>query len=479
MDSLPSVELGAILLAALAVTWLARVFIQPRLFRREELTIRPARQLALELALYPAAGLLAYLALAYSYGFPLGSGLNLLSGFLVLAVFLGLDMALARERLGIHLAVERGAAEPPRRLFPMTRAFLLFALGLAVLTALVLSLILLRDVSMLQSGELAGSLGRELTLEIFFVMAGVFALSANLIWSFSRNLHMLFSLQTETMERIREGDLSVQAPVATANEFGLIAARTNDMLHGLRHRVKLLSALNVAREVQDELLPREDPGLEGVQAAGDSQSCDEIGGDCYDFITTDRNTLLAAVADVSGHGVGPALLMASTRALLRSAAARYEHVADVAGEVNRLLFPDVADSGRFVTLFLAEIDPAAREIRFVRAGHDPALLLEPGGQPRELTTRGAALGVLDSADYAASSLRYQPGALLVVATDGIWEARSPDGEMYGKQRFAAKAAALGDRPPRELVEALLEDWRAFLEGEPAEDDATLIAIKLF
>ncbi|MFW5838144.1 MAG: PP2C family protein-serine/threonine phosphatase, partial [Desulfovibrionaceae bacterium] len=140
--------------------------------------------------------------------------------------------------------------------------------------------------------------------------------------------------------------------------------------------------------------------------------------------------------------------------------------------------PDVAASGRFVTLFLMEVDPAVRELRYVRAGHDPAMLASPEAGLQELTTPGMALGVLEDSVYTMSRTTYEPGSLAACSTDGVWEARSAAGETYGKPRLESLVAEQAASPAQAVVDAVLADHRRFLAGAEAQDDATIIAVKL-
>jgi sigma-B regulation protein RsbU (phosphoserine phosphatase) len=149
-------------------------------------------------------------------------------------------------------------------------------------------------------------------------MAVLLALVVNLIVSYSRNLRLLFNNETDVLERVSRGDLSRTVPVATRDEFGVIAGHTNSMIQGLRHRTKMITALKLAEEVQQNLLPVSAPDHPGLDLSGTSIYCDETGGDYYDFFKLPNNNLGVVVADASDHGVGSALLMTTARAFLIS-----------------------------------------------------------------------------------------------------------------------------------------------------------------
>jgi phosphoserine phosphatase RsbU/P len=242
--------------------------------------------------------------------------------------------------------------------------------------------------------------------------------------------------------------------------------------------------MEVAASVQQGFWPKCAPPMPGFDVAGVSLPCDATGGDYYDYLmraecAADGTVCLVAVGDVTGHGVQAALLMASVRAFLRSRLLSPGGPAAVVNDVNRLLAADLGMSGRFMTLFLLELCPALGRIRYVRAGHDPALLYDPAtGAFHELGGRGIPLGIDSDWVYEEYVVRELPqGALLALGTDGIWEARAASGEMYGKERLRAalREASAGDA--RSVAQAVLSDLEAFRQDEPSRDDVTFVVIK--
>ena len=150
------------------------------------------------------------------------------------------------------------------------------------------------------------------------------------------------------------------------------------MIKGLQHRIQLLSALKLAEEVQQNLLPRRPPEHAGLDLAGTSKYCDETGGDYYDFMGLPEGKLGIVVADATDHGVGSALQMATARAFLLFGVRNYHGPSQLIGEVNRYLTRDSRETSRFMSMFFLEIASSAKTLRWVRAGHDPALLYDPG-----------------------------------------------------------------------------------------------------
>ncbi|MGE4536967.1 MAG: PP2C family protein-serine/threonine phosphatase [Desulfovibrio sp.] len=272
--------------------------------------------------------------------------------------------------------------------------------------------------------------------------------------------------------------------------FSLLAAQAavaivNARLHGeALAKQRMEFDMEVAAGVQQSLLPQGVPLVPGFDLAGASLSCDATSGDYYDFMRRPAaaggpERFFVAVGDVTGHGIQAALLMTSVRAFLRARLLAPGGPAAIVGDVNRLLTCDMGDSGRFMTFFLLEIDPAAGVMRSVRAGHDPALLYDPVGDTfAEVGGRGIPLGIDAGWTYEENVLRPLPeGAVLVLGTDGIWEARAASGEMYGKARLRQAIARGASGDARAVVDAVLADLDAFLAGMPRHDDVTLVVVK--
>ncbi|MDQ7831138.1 MAG: SpoIIE family protein phosphatase [Desulfovibrionaceae bacterium] len=281
--------------------------------------------------------------------------------------------------------------------------------------------------------------------------------------------------------RLATGDFTARAHPKGRDELAELGRIFNDMAPQLADQVRMRESLELAMEVQLRLLPKAPPRVPGLDMAALSIYCDETGGDYYDFYEftgQKRGRVGVVVGDVCGHGVGAALLMATARALMRPRAALAVPPGEMAAGVNRDLCQDTMGTGRFMTLFYVEIDPAGRSLRWARAGHDPALLYDPATDAfTELSGRGVALGVLDDAAYEDMRLEAIPaGAVLVVGSDGIWESRDPAGGMFGKARLERVVRQTAGRGAAAVVAAVAQALDDFRGDAPQEDDVTLVVV---
>ncbi len=242
-------------------------------------------------------------------------------------------------------------------------------------------------------------------------------------------------------------------------------------------------ALALAAEVQKSLLPQEKPRIKGLDIAGKNVSCDEIGGDYYDFLwegSHGTGQLSVVVGDITGHGVDAALLMTTARAFLRMRISQPGTLSEIITAMNRHLTRDILESGRFMTLFYMTIDPDKNCIEWVRAGHDPALVYDPHhNRFEELKGEGVALGLDDTITYPSNrKAGIVDGQVIVIGTDGISEARNRSGEMFGKERFKEIIRRHAQSGASDILDRVFSELDSFTLGQKAEDDRTLVIIKL-
>ncbi|MBW2486973.1 MAG: SpoIIE family protein phosphatase [Deltaproteobacteria bacterium] len=286
----------------------------------------------------------------------------------------------------------------------------------------------------------------------------------------------------DAWKRLAKGDFSVRLQARMKDERAQLIQAFNEIVPKIEEHMRMSYALGLAQEVQQSLLPQSDPLLAGFDIAGASIYCDETGGDYYDFIETNRGGqagLAVVVGDVSGHGVSSALLMATARALIMLRASMPGEAAGIISDVNRHLSLDTAKTGNFMTFFYSELAERGTQIRWVRAGHDPALVYDPSTDAfDELKGRGVPLGFDDSIEYDSFQRRLKPGQVIVIGTDGIWETHDKTGEMFGKEALMEIIRHNHKASARRIVNTVTEALEVFRGDEVPEDDITLVVIKV-
>ena len=223
--------------------------------------------------------------------------------------------------------------------------------------------------------------------------------------------------------------------------------------------------------------------MPGIEICGKTISCDEIGGDYYDFIMgpgTQKNQLSVVVGDISGHGVDSALLMTTARAFLRMRASQPGSITDIVSAMNRHLAEDVSDTGKFMTLFYLKVDAKKRSVEWVRAGHEPAWLYDPNkNRFDELRGPGMALGVVEDYEYISNNKSHlKKGQLIIVATDGIWEGHNKAGEMFGKPRLQSLISTYASSNAQTMINAIFNEHLHFTQDAKREDDLTMVIVKI-
>jgi len=241
-------------------------------------------------------------------------------------------------------------------------------------------------------------------------------------------------------------------------------------------RERMERELELATEIQQRFQPSAPPILEGYQFQGISFSCYEIGGDYYDFIPLEGGRMLIALGDVSGKGTAAALLMSSLHAAMHGQFTANRPLHEAITAVNKYL-ADNTPANRFVTLFVAELDPSNGVLKYINAGHNPPLIGRTDGRIEQLQSGGFPLGILPSAEYEVGEALLAPGEVLVVYSDGVSEANNLKEEEFGLERLSevvrrnlsASASGLRDK-----VESALS---SFTQTAPANDDITLVIAK--
>jgi PAS domain S-box-containing protein len=242
-------------------------------------------------------------------------------------------------------------------------------------------------------------------------------------------------------------------------------------------------ALALAAEVQKSLLPQYGINIPGLDVAGRNVSCDEIGGDYFDFLEQKdypNAPLSIVVGDIAGHGVDAALLMTTARAFLRMRASQSGGISEIITEMNRHLTLDILETGRFMTLFYLAIDPHNNRLQWVRAGHDPAIIYDPKqNRFEELAGTGIALGVNEDFRYEENlKAGVADGQVIALGTDGIWEARNKAGNMFGKKRFREIIRRNAKENATHILDAVYTELDQHTKGLHFDDDITLVVAKV-
>ena len=241
---------------------------------------------------------------------------------------------------------------------------------------------------------------------------------------------------------------------------------------------KMERAMKIARDIQRRLLPAKPPRIEGFDVAGFSEPADDTGGDTYDFLALPDGRWMLVVADASGHGIGPALVIAETRAMLRAISSHVSDAGAVLDTVNSLLVEDMIE-GRFVTCFLGLLDPATATLTYSSAGHGPILFYgRKTDQIVELPTTAIPLGITEELDRSENVVRhFESGDFLAVTTDGFFEAAAADGQEFSIERMTEQLRRDRDLAAADSIASLYDVISTFAEGQPQSDDLTAMIIR--
>ena len=235
--------------------------------------------------------------------------------------------------------------------------------------------------------------------------------------------------------------------------------------------------IEIAREIQRWLVPRRAPEVPGVDIAFATRAAKTIGGDYYDaFRRATDGPLLLAVADVSGKSIPAAMLMATFQGSLRALAGGNGSLSELAVGLNRQACAN-SQNGRFTTAFIAELDPATGDLRYLSAGHNPPILKRGDGTIERLKSENIPLGIELLEDYETGVTRLEPRDLLVIYTDGVTEARNEDREEFGDARLVSLLQAVGQEGSAITLSNIMHVLDEFVGGAPQHDDITCLVVR--
>ena len=264
---------------------------------------------------------------------------------------------------------------------------------------------------------------------------------------------------------------------ALGSQAGVALQRARLIEHFIE-KERMSRDLEIAKEIQHNLLPHEDPSLEGYQIASSFNPCDETGGDCYDFMILPENRLMFMLGDATGHGVGPALVSAETRALLRSTASLTGDLNTMIALVNKLLAQDLPGN-RFTTAFVGLLDTVGHNLVYASAGQGPVLFYDSRAKNVDLLeVTGIPLGIMGDFNYDIAEPRtVNSGDIIMLLTDGFYEWANPAGDLFGAERVSDILLTNAEKTPEEILEIIQTKVRDFSQGTVQADDLTAIVIK--
>ncbi len=319
---------------------------------------------------------------------------------------------------------------------------------------------------------------------IAFMFIGAITITMAMVVRMAGTVTEAVGALTRATTALGEGKLDYRIPIAGKDELWSVAGSFNKMADGLQRMrqmeletERLEEELRLARQIQTRLLPASAPVLEHMELAGKSLPAREVGGDYFDYILLPDGRIGLAVADVSGKGAGAALLMSSFRASLRSQDLARLGPAQTLAALNRFVCSSV-DPGKFITAFLAVLDPRTGEILYANGGHEPPVIVKDGVTVAELSDGGLILGAFAHAEYQEGSIRMPSGSLLAIFTDGVTEAQNMEGDFFGNDRLMeVLGSRIKDDCPH-LLDRILVEIQSFAGEAPQSDDITLLLARM-
>ena len=407
--------------------------------------------------------------------------MNLFTGFITVTIeFFVLEFVFQRRL--VHYFFPKGGLSTTEKTLRIRIRMRLLALMLAINVVPLLALY--ADVSKIYTPATGLHPQLPQLIQIIkFEIVLFFAVGLWVVFLVSSNLTKPFENIIQVLHNIKNGDFKSRVQVTSNDEIGYTGDVINAMSRGLEERDRIRHSLTMAREIQQNLVPRKNISINGLNLAGRSVYCDETGGDYYDFIPVAANgrpLTGVAVGDVSGHGISAALLMATVRASLRQRTSIPGSAAQVITDVNALLAQDVEYSGDFMTLFFLLIDTQQGSLEWVRAGHDPAVRYNPASDSFDaLNGVGLALGVQAEWQYESHRLDdLAVGQIILLGTDGIWEAENPAGERIGKEPIYQVLREKADSSAPDILKTVFDVLRQHVNGARTEDDITAVIVKV-
>jgi len=273
------------------------------------------------------------------------------------------------------------------------------------------------------------------------------------------------------------GQLALAVKLVAEREAREIEKSAKDA--ALLKNAAVVHEMEIAKQIQLSLLPESPPLLPGIQIAAMSLSADHVGGDYYDFFVSDNRLIDAVIADVSGHNVGAALIMVETRSVLRAQVNINSTPATILSNINNLLMTDLTRAELFISMFYVKYDTATQWLTYANAGHNKPLLYQsPTGKCQSLDAEGMIIGVKEDVLFENRSILLHSGDILLLYTDGVTEASTDDGEMFGMERLENILAEIHEEPLQNILDFIYREVIRFSGGKPLTDDVSMVALRI-
>lgn len=298
-------------------------------------------------------------------------------------------------------------------------------------------------------------------------------------FALAEHTHLLYRTIQVLSARLRESELHMLADLQHKNrELAQAYQELKAAQAALVEKERLERELELARDLQQQILPLEFPQVPGFECAARSQPARQVGGDFYDVISLGKGRVGLVMADVSDKGMAAALYMALTHSLLHAEARRRASPRQVLLRVHRLLL-EMSRADMFVTAFYGVLDVPNRTLHYARGGHDRPLHVRPDtGECRFLDADGMLLGYVQDVTLDEASVEVGPGDLLVLYTDGITDANAPSGEFFGVDRLREAVCKAGSLGPQGLCDAIFEQVLRFQADAAQHDDMALLVVRV-
>ena len=247
----------------------------------------------------------------------------------------------------------------------------------------------------------------------------------------------------------------------------------------LLQNARVMRDMEIAQQIQISLLPDNAPEIFGVELAGKCISAAHVGGDYYDFFLRNENTVDLMIADVSGHSVGAALIMAEVRTLLRAQVNSAYSASSILNILNSQLHDDLTRAELFISMFYAKYNSASGKLSYSNAGHNHPIIHRSGSSACiELDTEGLIIGVKPSVIFEERNIELVSGDVLLLYTDGLTEAFNSEGEMFGNEKVCAHLGSVAHLSAREIIDSIFDAASAFTGSRTFQDDISLVVLKI-